>query len=272
MRIKRLLSYVVLIIASIVTLFPLYWMISLSFQPSILAWSYPPSFIFVPTLENYVMVFVERGFARWLLNSIIVTSGATALSIILGSLAAYALARFNIRGANNIAMWILSIRMFPPITVILPLYVLYSQWGLFDTHIGLILAHCILLLPYAVWMLYGFFKEVPKELDEAAEIDGASKMSILFRVIIPVSRSGIAATAILCAIFSWNDFIFAFSLTSNVAKTLMVPISGFLGDYVWEWSAFYAAGTVAVVPMIVLGIAAQKYLARGMTFGVLKGS
>jgi multiple sugar transport system permease protein len=245
-------------------------MISLSFQPSLLAWSFPPSFIFTPTLENYEMIFLKRHFDRWLVNSIIVTLGATSLSILLGLLAAYSLSRFKIRGTRQIAMWILSLRFFPPIVVILPLYILYSTWGIYDTYLGLILAHSTMLLPFAVWMLFGFLNEVPKEIDEAAEIDGASKLSILFRILIPITKAGIAATAILCAITSWNDFIFAFSLTSDQSKTLMVPISGLLGDYVWEWSAFYAAGTISILPMVLLGLIAQKYLARGATFGALK--
>ncbi|MEM2181020.1 MAG: carbohydrate ABC transporter permease [Nitrososphaeria archaeon] len=270
MNLKRILTYIILIIASFITIFPIYWMASLSLQPSILAWSFPPSFIFVPTLENYEMIFFKRHFDKWLLNSIVVTSGATSLSILLGLFAAYAFSRFKIKGTRQIAMWILSLRFFPPIVIILPLYILYSGWGIYDTFLGLILAHSTMLLPFSIWMLFGFLNEIPKELDEAAEIDGASKLSILFRILIPLSKAGIAATAILCAITSWNDFIFAFSLTSEHSKTLMVAISGLLGDYVWEWSAFYAAGTLSIFPMILLGLIAQRYLARGVTFGALK--
>jgi len=159
--------------------------------------------------------------------------------------------------------------MMPPIVVILPLYIFFTRLGLIDSHLGLVLAHVTFNLPFASWMLAGFFREIPKEIDEAALLDGCTSVGALFRVVLPLAAGGIAATGVFCVLWSWNDFIFSFSLTSTKAATLPVPISGFLGDYVWEWSAFYAGGSIAAIPIVLLAIFAQRYLVRGMTLGAV---
>jgi len=256
--------------ATIIILFPLFWLFSCALKESKDLWSIPPVWFFYPTLKHFVLVLEERHFVKYLVNSLVVASGSTGISIFLGSLAAYALARFSIKGGKNIAFWIISLRMMPPIVVIIPLYIFFSRLRLIDTHIGLILAHITLNLPFAVWMLMGFLQELPKELEEAALTDGCTPLGALFRILLPVTLPGLAATGVFCMIWSWNDFIFAFSLTSTEAATLPVPISGFLGDYVWEWSAFYAGGSIAAAPIILLALVTQKYLVRGITFGAVK--
>lgn len=274
MRAKKLLSqsfgYFVLIIASLCILFPIFWLVTGALKESNDLWSMPPKFFFIPTLKHFVLVIVERYFGHNLLNSLIVATGSTAISIFLGSLAAYALSRIKIKGASHIAFWIISLRMMPPIVVILPLYVFFSKLRLIDTHMGLILAHITLNLPFAVWMLMGFLQEIPNELEDAALVDGCSRFGVLFRILLPVILPGLTATAVFCMIWSWNDFIFAFSLTSTQAATLPVPISGLLGDYIWEWSAFYAGGTIAAIPIILMALLTQKYLVRGLTFGAVR--
>ena len=263
-------AYFILVIASICILFPILWLITGALKESNDLWSMPPKWFFIPTLAHFVLVFAERYFGRHLLNSLLVAAGSTAISVFLGSLAAYALSRIKIKGAQHIAFWIISLRMMPPIVIILPLYIFFSRLRLIDTHIGLILAHITLNVPFAVWMLMGFLQEVPQELEDAALVDGCSRFKVLFKILMPVILPGLAATAVFCMIWSWNDFIFAFSLTSTQAATLPVPISGFLGDYIWEWSAFYAGGTIAAIPIILMALFTQKYLVRGLTFGAVR--
>jgi len=270
-HINRTIAYVILIAASIIAIFPVYWLISSALKPAKDIWTIPPSFLFRPDFSHVLLLFKERGFLKYLSNSLMVSFGSTCISLFLGSLAAYALTRYPIKGGKHIAFWMISLRMMPPIVIILPLYIFFTRLRLIDTHLGLIFAHITLNLPFAVWMLMGFFKEIPRELDEAALIDGCSTIGVLFRILLPVVAGGLAATAVFCILWSWNDFIFAFSLTSTQSATLPVPISGFLGDYIWEWSSFYAGGSIAAVPIMLLALFAQKYLVRGMTFGALSG-
>jgi len=269
--VNRTIAYIILIGASVIALFPIYWLFLSALKPAKEMWTIPPAFIFKPDFSYFSSVIREKGILKYLANSLIISSGSTCISLFLGSLAAYALTRYPVKGGKHISFWIISLRMMPPIVVILPLYVFFTRLRLIDTHIGLILAHLTLNLPFAVWMLMGFFKEIPREIDEAALIDGCSSIGVLFRMILPLVSGGLAATGVFCILWSWNDFIFAFSLTSTDAATLPVPISGFLGDYVWEWSAFYASGTIAAVPIMLLALVTQKYLVRGMTFGALRG-
>lgn len=268
--ISRSFAYVILIIASLFILFPIFWLFSGAIKESKDLWAIPPIWFFKPTLQHFFLVLTERHFIHHLLNSVLVAAGSTVISIFLGSLAAYGLSRFKIKGSKHISFWIISLRMMPPIVIILPLYVFFSRLRLIDTHIGLILAHITLNLPFAVWMLMGFLQEVPKELEDAALADGCTRFGVLFRILMPVILPGLAATAVFCMIWSWNDFIFAFSLTSTQAATLPVPISGFLGDYIWEWSAFYAGGSIAATPIILVALLTQKYLVRGLTFGAVR--
>jgi len=269
-RVQRVLTYVILIGATVILVFPLFWLFSSALKEDQFIWSMPPVWVFTPILKHFRLVLFERGFTGFLANSLIVSVSSTAISLFLGSLAAYALSRLCLKGRTHIAFWIISLRMMPPIVIILPLYVFFSGLNLIDSHIGLILAHITLNLPFAVWMLMGFLRDVPREIEEAALTDGCSRWGILFRVLLPLITPGMAATAVFCVIWSWNDFIFAFSLTSTEAATLPVPISGFLGDSVWEWSSFYAGGSIAALPIIVLALVAQKYLVRGLTFGAVR--
>ena len=269
-RVSRSFVYVILIIACLGILFPLFWLFTGAIKESKDLWAIPPIWLFKPTFKHFNLVLFERHFMRHLINSLIVAAGSTGISIFLGSFAAYALARFTIRGSKHISFWIISLRMMPPIVVILPLYIFFSKLRLIDTHIGLILAHITLNLPFAVWMLMGFLQEVPKELEDAALVDGCTRIGVLYRILMPVILPGLAATAVFCMIWSWNDFIFAFSLTSTQAATLPVPISGLLGDYIWEWSAFYAGGSLAAAPILIMALLTQKYLVRGLTFGAVR--
>lgn len=266
----RIAIYVFLAVASVIAIFPAYWLFSSALKSAGDLWTVPPSLLPLrPDFSHLAQVIREREFPKYLLNSLVVSTSSAAVSLLLGSLVAYSLTRYPIRGKKQIAFWFISLRMMPPIVVILPLYIFFTRLGFIDTHLGLILAHVTFNLPFATWMLAGFFREIPKEIDEAALLDGCTPISALFRVVLPLAAGGIAASGVFCVLWSWNDFIFSFSLTSTKAATLPVPISGFLGDYVWEWSAFYAGGSIAAIPIVLLAIFAQRYLVRGMTLGAL---
>ena len=202
--ITRSFAYVILIIASLFILFPIFWLFSGALKESKDLWAIPPIWFFKPTLQHFFLVLTERHFIHHLLNSLLVAAGSTVISIFLGSLAAYGLSRFKIKGGKHVSFWIISLRMMPPIVIILPLYVFFSRLRLIDTHIGLILAHITLNLPFAVWMLMGFLQEVPQELEDAALADGCTRFGVLFRILMPVILPGLAATAVFCMIWSWK--------------------------------------------------------------------
>jgi multiple sugar transport system permease protein len=266
----RVAIYVLLVVVSVTAVFPIYWLFSSALKPAKDLWTIPPSFFpLQPDFSHLAQIIREREFPKYLFNSLVVSLGSAAISLFLGSLVAYSLTRYPMRGRKQIAFWLISLRMMPPIVVILPLYIFFTRLGLIDSHLGLVLAHVTFNLPFASWMLAGFFREIPKEIDEAALLDGCTSVGALFRVVLPLAAGGIAATGVFCVLWSWNDFIFSFSLTSTKAATLPVPISGFLGDYVWEWSAFYAGGSIAAIPIVLLAIFAQRYLVRGMTLGAV---
>jgi len=252
-----------------VGLFPIYWLIVSSIKSKEIMWAIPPIWLFHPVLSNYASL-IEGGFLKYLANSTIVAAGSTALSIFLGSLAAYAFITYKIKMSRQITFGIIGLRMMPPIVFVLPLYIFFAKFRLLDRHITLILAHCIFNLPFAVWMLLGFFKGVPHEINEAALIDGCSPLGVLVRILMPAAKTGIWATAIICVLWSWNDYIYAFALTGRRAGTLPVTISGFLGEKILQWSAFYSGGTIAALPVILMAIMAHRYLVRGMTFGAVK--
>jgi multiple sugar transport system permease protein len=262
-------AHAVLLLAVIFFAVPIYWLVTSALKSPTDVWALPPVIIFRPTLRYFLEVVQDRHIIRFLLNSVIVSGGSSMIALVLGCLAAYGLTRFEVKGSRHVAFWIISLRMMPPIATVLPLYIIFSRARLLDTYGALILAHVSFNLPFAVWMLRSFLRDIPRQLDEAAWVDGCSPIQGLIKVVLPVLRPGLAATTIFLVIWSWNEYLFAFSLTSTRAATLPVLISGFLGDYIWEWSAFYAAGTMAAVVMIVLALAVQRQLVRGLTLGAV---
>lgn len=266
---RHTVSYIILIVAATAFLFPLFWMISSSIKPKIIIWNIPPVWFFRPSLSNYVSL-IEEGFLKHLFNSIIISLGSTAVSIFLGSMAAYAFISYKIKMGQQISFTIIVLRMMPPIVFVLPLYIFFSRMRMLDRHITLILVHCIFNLPFAFWMMLGFFQEIEYEIVEAAKIDGCTPLGVLVRVLIPIGKTGIWATIIICVMWSWNDYIYAFSLTAGRASTLSVPISGFLGEKIIQWTAFYSGGTIAALPIILLAIFGFRHLVRGMSFGAIK--
>lgn len=262
-------AHAALLLAVLFFAVPIYWLVTSALKSPTDVWALPPVIIFHPTLRYFLEVVRDRHIIHFLLNSVIVSGGSSLIALVLGCLAAYGLTRFEVKGSRHVAFWIISLRMMPPIATVLPLYIIFSRARLLDTYWALILAHVSFNLPFAVWMLRSFLRDIPRQLDEAAWVDGCSPIQGLMKVVLPVLRPGLAATTIFLVIWSWNEYLFAFSLTSIRAATLPVLISGFLGDYIWEWSAFYAAGTMAAVAMIILALAVQRQLVRGLTLGAV---
>ena len=271
----KLWPYALAAFAVAAALVPVYWMATISLKREVDQFAVPPKWLaFEPTLAHYADAFVERSFAQYLVTSAVVAVLSTALALTLGTLAAYGLARFRLPRKLNtrVALWILSTRMFPPIVTVVPLFLLMSDLQLLDTVAALVIVYTGFNLPFVVWMMRGFFREIPRELEEAARVDGDSRLGALRRVILPLVTPGLAATAVFCLIISWNEFLFALTLTqTDNAMTLPVAIAGRVTQYEIEWGVMSAAGVVAMVPILVFALAVQRYLVRGLSLGAVKG-
>jgi multiple sugar transport system permease protein len=251
-------------------LFPIYWIFLTSFKTPLLINEKVPVFWFSPTLENYRHLFDEFRFARILTNSLVITVSTTSVVIVLALLAAYALGRMDIRGGKHIALWMLSLRFMPPIAIVLPYFIVWQRIGLIDTYVGLILIYVAFNLPFAIWLLRGFLVEVPRDLDEAATLDGLGHVAILRRIILPVIAPGVAVTAIFTFMFSWNEYLMALVLTSRNASTVPVTVSKFIQAYSILWGDVGAAATIELLPVLVVVFLLQRHIMRGITLGAVK--
>lgn len=270
-KIKRILLIIATVVIFGVILFPPVVLFVTSIKTDIDALSFPPKWIFDPTLKNYVAILKTSPLVGYALNSLIVAFLNTVLCLIFGSMAAYSLARFKFKGAGNIAFWILSIRMMPPVAAIIPIYILMKNLGLLDTPWCLVITYLTFNLPFVVWMMKGFFEEIPRDIEESALIDGCSDFKIFYKIALPLVAPGLAATAILVFIFSWNEFIFALILTGTKAVTLPVGIIGYMKETGINWGYMTAGGVLALIPVIIFMILVQKHLVKGLTLGALKG-
>lgn len=269
-------------------MFPLYYWITTAFKASKEIFNQPPNvWTFSPTLKNFEEVFgISLGFLRQqevlpgggnfymaprLLDSVIVALGSTAIAILVATLAAYALSRMDFRGRHAFVAWVLSTRMMPPVAVAIPMFFIYKDYlGLMDTHLGIILIHAVMNLPLAVLLLKSFFDDIPRDIDESAIIDGASRFTIFRRIVLPMAKGGVAATAVLCFIFSWTEFIFVLTLTQTGLKTVPVVSSSFVTSTGTAWGNMAALGVAAMVPAFIFILLVQKQLVRGLTLGSLK--
>jgi multiple sugar transport system permease protein len=268
------LKYLTLAIIVIIVLFPIYWMVITAFKTRLeLTGTVPTLFPQIFTWQNYRNAFQDRGFPRYMLNSAIVVSVATIISLFAGSLAGYSLARFpfskNFR--SNMSFWILSTRMIPPIVTIIPIFLTYKALHLLNTYTGLIIIYTGFALPFATWMMQTFIQDVPVDLEEAAMVDGDTRLGAFMRIVMPLAAPGMAATAVFSIIVLWNEFLFALILTTTAATiTLPVGISGLVSQYELLWGELGAAGTVAIIPILVFSLSVQRYLVRGLTVGAIK--
>jgi multiple sugar transport system permease protein len=261
--------YVGLVIISIIILFPILWIFLTSVKPTIEMPAYPPKFIFQPTFEHYGRAFIRSGFLSSFIDSTVIAVTVMVLSITLGSVCAYALARFNV-GGKNFRFWILSQRMFPPVAMILPLYILMRRLHLLDTYAALIITYTVINLPFTVWLMRGFIIDVPKEMDEAAFIDGCSVWGVFWRIVLPVVTPGLVAAAIFAFISSWNEFLFAMILTGGQVKTVPLVASEVITDKEVLWGPMSAIGAMTATPIIIFTFFVQKYIVRGMSYGAIK--
>lgn len=264
------LFYALIVIILSYFLFPVVWTILTSLKTEAEAFSMPPKWLFKPTFENYVSIFTKQPFMRYIMNSVIVGASSTLLALVLGTPAAYAFSRMKSRRGEGLSFFILSTRIAPPTLIILPFFLLYRQLGLYDSKLGLMIVYLIFNLPFVVWIMKLFFDEIPKELDEAAMVDGCSRLRAFFTIVLPLTKSGLAATSILCMITSWNEFFFAVTLTGDRAKTLPVAVTSFIQFTGTRWGELCAAATVIMLPLILFGFIVQKNLVAGMTFGAVK--
>lgn len=267
---QAILVYLLLAVVLIVFLTPIYLVASSSVKPAPIMFQKPPAFFFTPTWEHYHVLFTARPFLKFIGNSLIVALGSTAISLIFGSLAAYAISRIRHRRMNDVAFWILSLRMFPPITVVVPYYIIFKTAGLLDTPLALIIVYSTANIPLVVWLMKGFFDEVPSALEEAAMVDGYGILETFWRVTLPLAAPGLAVSAVFCFIFSWNEFLFALMLTGSKAQTATVAVMSFWSSDAVQWGRIMAGSFIILIPGVVFVLTCQRWLVRGLTMGSVK--
>ncbi len=293
------------VIIALVMLIPVIWMGMTAFKPLKDAVTVPPKVFFTPSLEGFVNLFTQRRqingdeleqfrkrtdlsfadqlalaqqqviigqseFTRQIINSLIIAGTSTVISVVFAVLAAYAFSRFDIPGKDDLLFFILSQRMLPAVVVTIPIFLMYRQLGLYDTHLGMILLYTSFNLSFAVWLLKGFIDEIPKEYEEAALVDGYTRLQAFRKIVLPQSITGIAATTVFSLIFSWNEYAFALILASDRAKTAPPSIPLILGNGGIEWSTIAAASLLFLIPVVIVTFALRKHLLRGVTFGAIR--
>ena len=304
-NVARTIRVVLSLVFALISLIPISWMVVTAFKSRADIVSAPPKVFFTPTLEGFVnlltnrvqipqnqakeklaqpnlglfdRIAAERGqaitgpsqYAGRVLNSLIIAGASTLLSTVLGTLAAYAFSRFKVPGKSDLLFFILSTRMLPPVVVTIPIFLMYRDLGLRDTHLGLILLYTVFNLSFSVWLLKGFIDEIPKEYEEAALVDGYTRLQAFRKVVLPQAITGIAATFVFCLIFAWNEYAFALMLTTERARTAPPSIPTMLGSGGIEWSAIAAGSLGFLIPVVIVTFALRDYLLRGVTFGALR--
>ena len=269
-RIDGFLHLVALLLVIGICIFPFYWMVTSSFkqQPAILAST--PQFLFQPTLENYVRAFGKFDILKSLQNSLFVALTTVGLSLVLGAPAAYAIARFDFKGKKDIWFWFISNRMLSPIVLALPFSLIARNFRLLDTPWALILIYLTFNVPIVVWICADQFRNIPKELDEAATLEGYNSFAIFWKIALPLAGPGLAVSAIFSFIFSWNELLYALILTRSEAKTAPVVVTSFMSGYELPWGQIMATGTLVALPVIVFSMIVSRQLVRGLTAGAIK--
>lgn len=251
---------------------PFLWQIVTAFKPRGQLLQLPPLLPTHPTWQSFVSVLGAPGFLRAGLNSVLVAISVVALALVLGVPASYALARFNLRGGHLLLVVLLAFSMFPPIANVAPLYLILIHLGIRDSILGIVLAHSVFALPFAVWLLTSFFREIPADLYRAARIDGCSHVGVLRHVVLPLAVPGLLSVGLLVFIFSWNEFLYAFTLSaSNRSRTLPVAIALFPGIHAIPWGEISAAAVLATLPCVGLMLVFERYIVSGLTSGAVKG-
>ncbi|WIW50551.1 carbohydrate ABC transporter permease (plasmid) [Bradyrhizobium sp. 62B] len=264
------LRYIGAGVVTLLFLFPVYWLFMISFKTPDEIYHVPP--LWMPgqiQFSNYYVLFKD-GDVMAILNSLIVAGVSSAIAIILGTLCAYSLARFG-TGGENLAMWIISQRMIPPIAVVFPIFLIYVYFGLVDGYFGLIVLYTAFNLPYVIWMMRGYIVDVPIELEESALVDGLNRWQVIWKVVFPMVRPGLMATSVFTFVFAWNDFLFALVLTRTEVITFPVMLTHYFGGQSNFWAKIAAMSALGTLPIFVAVTVMQRYLVRGISLGAVKG-
>lgn len=262
--------YLLALILVVIFVFPVYWLFIISFKTPDEIFAYPP--VWYPEsiqFANYRVLFKD-GDAVTVGNSLILASVSTFFAMILGTIAAYSLVRFK-TGGENLAVWIISQRMMPPVAIVFPLFLLYVWLGWVDSYFGLILLYTAFSLPYVIWMMRGYIEDIPLELEESALVDGCTRWEVLWKVVLPMARTGLFATAVFTFIFAWNDFLFALVLTRTEVTTYTVQVTHYFGGQSNLWAKIAAMSVLGTIPVFFTVAVMQRYLVRGISMGAVKG-
>jgi len=269
LAVQKTIFLVITVAVTVIFMFPLIWVAVSSFKTRLEIFTLPPRWFFTPTFQNYRDV-LNSDFMHQFKNSLIVAVTSTGISLFLGSLTAYGFSRYSVPGSDSILFWILSLRMLPPIAVVIPFYLLFRSLHLLDTTLALVLVYCIFNISFSIWVLKGFFDEIPLELEEAAKLDGYSPAQVFWKVSLPLVRAGLATTAIFCLIQSLNEFLIALTLTTRKAVTAPVGLAKlqtFLGT---DWGRISAAAMIFMIPIVIFTVLVRNELIRGMSFGRMR--
>jgi multiple sugar transport system permease protein len=267
-RLSTAVYYAGVILICLPFVFVFLWMVLGALKTQVQNTASPPIWIFVPTFENFQKVFAGNQFLKYIENSFVISGGSTFLALVLGLPAAYTIARHRQRG---LALGILVARMAPHLSYVVPFFILFQKLGLIDTYVSMVFSHLVITLPMVVWIMIGAFEDVPRELEDAARIDGCSRWQVLTWISLPVCRAALATATILSFIFSWNNFIFALILTGPERRTLPVAVFNFISGDEIDWGGLSAAATLITLPILILILFVQRYIVKGMTAGGLKG-
>ena len=267
---KRSLLYIILIMVALLYSYPLYFAVTTTLKTNMDALSMPPKFVFEPTLQNIDHAFRDYGLWPALRNSIIISFANMLLTLAIGTPAAFSLSRGRFKAKRLLTFWILTSRMIPPIVMVIPFFIIARTTGLYDTHILIILVYLTINLAFVVWMMKSFFDDIPESLDEAALMDGCSELRAFWKIILPLSAPGLVSTAIFCLMFTWNEFLFALSLTEYRASTLPITFSKFIGFTGINWADMCAAAVTTMLPILVAATLVQKHIVKGLTGGAIR--
>lgn len=274
---KQIFTILFWVFVSFLTLFPIYWLFVISVKPAVQLFSTPDVILSEPFWGNYIQVLGDRMVRSYMVNSLIVSTGNAILCTVLGFFACYALSRFGMSGKESIFFWTITNRMAPPAVFLLPLFLLMTQvykvgdFTLLDTRVGMILVYCTFNLPFAIWTLRPTVDGIPKDLDEAAFVDGANPWQVITEVVFPLCRPGLAVTLILTWVFAWNEYLLAATLTNFKARTLTTGLSEYVTTTGTEWGVMAAISVFTLIPALIIFGLVQKHIVAGLTFGAVKG-
>ncbi|MCZ7543009.1 MAG: carbohydrate ABC transporter permease [Anaerolineae bacterium] len=261
--------YFILAVFLVWTLFPVYWVLLTALKTNDQLRVMPPLFFFEPTLANFETI-LSGDFLRYFLNSLVISSSTVVVGLLVGFPAAYTLARIRFRRSGQVDFWILSMRMAPPFAFLVPYYLTFRTLGLLDSYPALVIVNMTFVLPFIIWMLKSMIEDLPLEMEEAAMVDGCSRIQVIYRIVAPLMAPGVAATAILAFVFSWNEFFFALILTGNRVKTVPVGMTSLIGLMGVDWPKMAAIGFLSIIPTVILSLLVQRWIVQGLTLGAVK--